>query len=79
MKNTHVAGGNVVTGTINLKDQFKLLRKGEEVGRGHIGTLQMAKSPVSIVESGNEFGMMLECKVEPEQNDVIETFKLETK
>jgi len=79
MKNTHVAGGNVLTGTINLKDQFKLLRKGEEVGRGHIGTLQMAKSPVSIVESGNEFGMMLECKVEPEQNDVIETFKLETK
>lgn len=79
MKNTHVAGGNVSTGTINLKDQFKLLRNGEEIGRGHIGTLQMAKSPVTIVESGNEFGMMLECKVEPQQNDVIETFKLEIK
>jgi translation initiation factor IF-2 len=78
-KNSRVAGGNVTLGTVNVKDQFKLIRKGEEVARGHIVILQMAKSPVSTVETGNEFGMTIDCKIEPEQNDIIETFKLETK
>ena len=41
-KNSHVAGGTVVSGTMNTKDQFKLMRKGEEVGRGHITGLQQA-------------------------------------
>lgn len=78
-KNSHVAGGNATAGTLRTKDQFKLIRAGEEVARGHITGLQMAKSPVSSVELGNEFGMMLDCKVEPAQNDILETFKLEIK
>ena len=78
-KNSRVAGGTVLTGTINVKDQFKLLRKGEEVARGHVVTLQEGKSPTSTVETGNEFGMQVECKEALEQNDVIEAFKLETK
>lgn len=78
-KSSHVAGGTVVSGTVSLKDQFKLIRQGEEVGRGHVATLQMAKSPAPAVESGNEFGMMLEGKVAPEPGDVLEAFRLETK
>ena len=78
-KNSHVAGGTVLTGSMNVRGEFKLLRKGEEVSRGNIETLQMAKSPVSQVDAGNEFGMMIDCKTTPEPGDVIETFKRETK
>lgn len=78
-KNNHVAGGTVTTGILRVKDQFKLIRKDQEVARGSIGTLQLAKSPVSSVESGNEFGMMLDCTVAPEPGDIIETFKREIK
>lgn len=78
-KNSHVAGGTVQTGSVHLKDQFKLMRAGEEIAKGHITTLQLAKSPVTTVESGNEFGMMLDCPVAPESGDIIEAFKRETK
>jgi len=78
-KNSHVAGGTVTEGTMNVKDQFKLIRKGEEVARGHIEGLQQGKSPTNTVESGNEFGMQIDCKIAPEMNDVLETFKVEIK
>lgn len=78
-KNSHVAGGMTQSGALHLKDPFKLIRAGEEVSRGHIATLQLAKSPVTTVESGNEFGMMLDCPVAPESGDIIEAFKREIK
>lgn len=78
-KNNHVVGGTITEGVLRTKDQFKLLRKGAEVARGHISGLQLAKSPVSSVESGNECGIMIDCSVTPEGGDIIETFKLETK
>ena len=74
-----MAGGRVEMGTLEKKAQFKLLRNGEEVARGHIEELQMAKSPTNSVTKGNEFGMMVDCKVAPEAGDIIETFKTETK
>lgn len=78
-KNTHVAGGRVELGTLEKKAQFKLIRAGTEITRGHITELQIAKSPVSSVDAGTEFGMMLDCKIEPQTGDVIETFVTETK
>lgn len=78
-KNNHVAGGNVSEGLISKKDQFKLIRKGAEIARGTVENLQLAKSPVSSVESGNEFGMMIECSTTPETGDTLETFKREIK
>lgn len=78
-KNNHVAGGKTTYGTLKVKDQFKLMRDGIEVARGTIGTLQLAKSPTQTVDSGNEFGMMLECNEAPQSGDIIETFKREIK
>lgn len=78
-KNSHVAGGTVTTGTVNVKDHFKLIRKGEEIGRGIITNLQMAKSPATTVQSDNEFGMMVECNESLESGDVMEAFKTEIK
>lgn len=78
-KNSCVAGGSVVMGIISKKEQFKLMRGGVEITRGSIEGLQLAKSPVSSVEAGNEFGMQLDCKEEILQGDIIETFKREIK
>lgn len=78
-KNNHVAGGTVTEGILAVKNQFKLIRKGEEIDRGHITNLQLAKSPTNTVESGNEFGMMLECDTAPEGGDIIAVFKREIK
>ena len=78
-KTTAVAGGMVTMGTISKKEQFKLIRGGVEITRGFIEGLQMAKSPVTSVEAGNEFGMQLECKEEVLAGDIIETFKREIK
>lgn len=78
-KNNHVAGGNVTTGIVKVKDQFKLFRNNELIAKGTIAVLQLAKAPVNSVESGNEFGMMLDCTVAPESGDIIEAFKREIK
>jgi translation initiation factor IF-2 len=78
-KNSCVAGGSVIFGTVSKKEQFKLMRGGVEVTRGSIEGLQMAKSPTSSVEAGNEFGMQLDCKEEILQGDILETFKREIK
>lgn len=78
-KNSCVAGGSVIFGVVSKKEQFKLMRGGVEITRGSIEGLQMAKSPVSSVEAGNEFGMQLDCKEEILQGDILETFKREIK
>jgi translation initiation factor IF-2 len=66
-------------GIVRVKDQFKLYRKDELIARGSIAVLQLAKAPVSSVEFGNEFGMMLDCTTTPEPGDIIEAFKREIK
>jgi translation initiation factor IF-2 len=78
-KSSVVAGGTVIMGTVSKKEQFKLVRGGQEITRGSIEGLQLAKSPVTSVEAGNEFGMQLECKEEILAGDIIETFKREIK
>lgn len=78
-KNNHVAGGMVIEGILGIKQQFKLMRGDQELDRGHITNLQLAKSPTNTVEMGNEFGMMLQCGTAPESGDVIAVFKREIK
>ena len=78
-KNKHVAGSRMESGTITEGAHFKLIRGGEEITRGSIEGLQIGKAPTKSVDVGNEFGGMIECKIEPMQGDIIETFKVETK
>ncbi|MDB4984401.1 MAG: infB [Patescibacteria group bacterium] len=78
-KNSHVAGGRVLEGSMDKKAGFKLMRGDEQVARGTITELQMGKAPVSSVGIDEEFGMQLDCKEDPLPGDVIETFKTETK
>lgn len=78
-KNSHVAGGMVTDGILGTKQSFKLIRKDDVIDRGVITNLQLAKSPTTTVESGNEFGMMIDCGTNPESGDIIQVFKREIK
>ncbi|MBI5005173.1 MAG: GTP-binding protein [Candidatus Lloydbacteria bacterium] len=78
-KNRQVLGGRVTSGSLLQNSQVKIMRREHEIGRGKIVELQQAKAPAREVPEGNEFGVMVESKIEIAQNDVIENFKLVTK
>ena len=78
-KNKQVLGGRVTTGVLSQNSQVKIMRREHEIGRGKIVELQQAKAPAKEVLEGNEFGVMVESKVEIAPNDMIENFKLVTK
>lgn len=75
-KGKYVVGGRVEKGTLKTGDQIKLFRRENEVGRGKIRNLQQQKEKVDSVQSGAEFGAMIETSVEPITQDGIESFIL---
>ena len=78
-KNKQVLGGRVLSGVISQNSQVKIMRREHEIGRGKIIELQKSKVQTKEVLEGNEFGVMIESKIEIAQNDAIENFKLVTK
>jgi translation initiation factor IF-2 len=50
------------------------MRRDFEIGRGKIVNLEKGKVKVSAVEEGDEFGMMIESKIEIVAGDTIESF-----
>lgn len=74
-KNTKVLGGRVLEGKIKINSEVKILRRGEEIGRGKIKELQSQKAKATEVEEGTEFGLCLETKLNIVPADEIETFQ----
>ena len=75
-RDKQVIGGRVLTGTIKSGNEFKILRRDNDVGRGRIRELQVQKERASEVEEGRECGMMAEAKVEIAPGDILETFAI---
>lgn len=75
-KNIQVAGGRVEEGSLVNGKQIKILRRGEEIGRGKIKELQQQKAKSTEVGEGNEFGISIETKIEIAPGDYIETFEV---
>lgn len=73
-KGSQIIGGKVTEGNLTKGSQFKITRRGEFLGRGKFTSLQLARSAVEKVESGNEFGAEVESKYEIAEGDVIETY-----
>ncbi len=79
-KKKAVIGGEIVEGSIAVGEHFKILRKKEEVGRGHITGLQEGKMETQRVSgAGTQCGMMVESGEEILEGDVLETFIIEVK
>lgn len=75
-KERQIVGGKVVEGKILLNNTVKIMRREFEIGRGKIVNLEKGKVKVSEIPEGNEFGMMIESKMEIVAGDVIESFAI---
>ncbi len=74
-----VAGGKVQEGKIVMASQVRIMRRDFEIGRGTIINLELNKIKMKEIEEGNEFGMMVETKIDLAGGDVLESFVTITK
>ncbi len=74
-KGRFVVGAKVEAGLLKNGSDFKILRRGSEVGRGKIKSLQQLKSKVDEVGKDKEFGAQIESKIEPAPGDRMHTFE----
>jgi len=79
VKDKQVLGGRAEEGIVVLGEEVKIFRREAEIGRGHIRELQKMKAKVGQVESGSEFGAMIESKIELAPGDKIVCFRFITK
>ncbi len=73
-----IAGCRVTDGLIRRDQQVRLLREGNELWRGRIGSLKRFKDDVSEVRQGVECGIDLAGYKDIRVGDVIESFTTET-
>lgn len=79
-KTKAVIGGEIIDGSLETGEKFKIIRKGEVVGQGEITGLQQGKSETNrIVGANTQCGMMTNSKIEIEEGDILETFIQEIK
>jgi len=78
-KERQIIGGKVIEGRMLLNATVKIMRRDFEIGRGKIVNLEKSKVKTSEVIEGNEFGMMLESKIEVASGDVLESFSIAQK
>lgn len=69
-----VLGGRVETGDILQHASVRIMREDAEIGTGKIVSLQSGKVASKKIETGNEFGAMIETEVEIKPGDSIEAF-----
>jgi translation initiation factor IF-2 len=76
VKDRQVIGGRVEQGTMVADAEVKIMRRDFEIGRGRIRELQRAKVKVGEVPEGQEFGTMIESRIEIAPGDRVESFKV---
>lgn len=70
-KNKQVIGGKITSGKIIPNAKFKIKRKDVEIGEGKILELQHNKKEVKEVNKDEEFGAMIESKIEILKDDEL--------
>lgn len=71
-----VAGCMVRSGTIRRTDKIRVIRDGQVVDQGNIGTLRRVKDDVREVSSGYECGIWVEHFNDVKVGDMLETYTL---
>lgn len=70
-KDKQVIGGKVMEGEIKAGSSVKIERRGNIIGEGKIKEIQTQKIKTGLVKEGDEFGMMLESKIELVEGDLL--------
>lgn len=75
-KERQIVGGKVIEGNINLNSTVRVMRREFEIGSAKIINLEKNKLKTSEITEGNEFGMMIESKIEVVAGDILESFSI---
>ncbi|MEK7200721.1 MAG: translation initiation factor IF-2 [Patescibacteria group bacterium] len=78
-KDKQVVGGRVAEGEIKSGEIVKIFRRDAEIGEGKIKELQIQKIKTASVKESQEFGVMIESKLEIAEGDVIKVVSLVNK
>lgn len=72
-KNQQVLGGEILEGKVAINNTYvKIKRNLIEIGEGKIKELQHNRMPVKEIAQGEQFGIMIESKIEIAKGDLIE-------
>jgi len=74
-KDKQVVGGQVTEGIFARNKEVKIIRRDTEIGRGKISQLEQNKAKADKVEIGNQFGTMIESKINIASGDIIEVIE----
>ncbi|MCY4112616.1 MAG: translation initiation factor IF-2 [Chloroflexi bacterium] len=74
-----IVGGMVLTGRIYRGADVRILRRGEEIGQGRIGTVRRFADAVEEVREGFDCGLGVQTTTNIELADIIEVFHTETR
>lgn len=77
-KDKQVLGGKVLDGEIALKGNVNIMRRGENIGKGEVTSLQQNKANVKEVKDG-EFGAQIQSRTEIAEGDTLEGFVVREK
>jgi translation initiation factor IF-2 len=69
-----IVGGRVIKGKVENRTQTRIKRRGNAITQGKILSLQKGKEQKDEVSEGEEFGAMIESKIELNQGDELEIF-----
>ncbi len=78
-KERQVVGGRITSGRATDRSIVRILRRDEEISRGHIVGLQVAKISAKEAVEGTECGILVESKIEIAGGDVLECITTVTK
>ena len=74
-KDRQIIGGRVESGALIPGINIKIIRREAEIGRGRLRGLQKKKEKADEVKEGNEFGAMVESKIEIAPGDKLEAYQ----
>lgn len=73
-KDTHTIGGKVLSGSLMTNERIKVIRNGEEIGRGKLASLQVNKSEATRADAGTLWGAQIEVSADVHEGDTLVSF-----
>lgn len=74
-KDKQIIGGKVDEGFLAVNKIVKIIRRGTDIGTGKVRNLQQQKQEVKEINSGTEFGALVESKFEIAQGDTLQAYQ----
>ena len=71
-KDRQVAGGLVMSGEVSVGNEFRILRREAEIGRGTIVGLEQNRNKTKTVAEGLQCGALLEARIDVAPGDMVE-------